>query len=129
VGSVLVYTAVAAIMFGISLPSFTAGLDLATYDRIPEVFKSLDSRLDKFQLTSSYGLFRRMTGVGGRPEIVIGRRRISSMFVVLLKIISLTYWRFHLTNYSLIDAFDEIGFAVKHRKTVLSFLEQIPYPD
>jgi hypothetical protein len=78
VGSVLIYTAVAAIMFGISLPSFTAGLDRATYDRIPELFKSLDSSLDRFQLTSSYGLFRRMTGVGGRPEIVIGRRRVSS---------------------------------------------------
>jgi hypothetical protein len=89
VGSVLVYTAVAAVMFGISLPSFTAGLDRATYDRIPEVFKYLDSRVDRFQLTSSYGLFRRMTGVGGRPEIVIGRRRVSSMFVVLLKIIKL----------------------------------------
>lgn len=23
------------------------------------------------QLTSSYGLFRRMTGVGGRPEVVL----------------------------------------------------------
>ncbi len=26
---------------------------------------------DRYQLVSSYGLFRRMTGVGGRPEVVI----------------------------------------------------------
>lgn len=27
--------------------------------------------VDRYQLTNSYGLFRRMTGVGGRPEVVI----------------------------------------------------------
>lgn len=27
--------------------------------------------VDRFQLVNSYGLFRRMTGVGGRPEVVI----------------------------------------------------------
>lgn len=26
---------------------------------------------DRYQLVNSYGLFRRMTGVGGRPEVVI----------------------------------------------------------
>ena len=26
---------------------------------------------DQYQLTASYGLFRRMTGVGGRPEVVV----------------------------------------------------------
>ena len=27
--------------------------------------------VDRYQLVNSYGLFRRMTGVGGRPEVVI----------------------------------------------------------
>ena len=27
--------------------------------------------VDRFQLVNSYGLFRRMTGVGGRPEVVV----------------------------------------------------------
>lgn len=27
--------------------------------------------VDRYQLVGSYGLFRRMTGVGGRPEVVI----------------------------------------------------------
>jgi hypothetical protein len=71
--TVLAYSAVASAMFGLSLPSFTAQLDRATYERVPQVFKSLDRTLDQFHLTSSYGLFRRMTGVGGRPEIIIGR--------------------------------------------------------
>lgn len=26
---------------------------------------------DRYQLVNSYGLFRRMTGVGGRPEVII----------------------------------------------------------
>jgi hypothetical protein len=29
------------------------------------------SRLDHLHLTNSYGLFRRMTGVGGRPEVIL----------------------------------------------------------
>lgn len=27
--------------------------------------------VDRYQLANSYGLFRRMTGVGGRPEVVL----------------------------------------------------------
>lgn len=27
--------------------------------------------VDRYQVVNSYGLFRRMTGVGGRPEVVI----------------------------------------------------------
>jgi len=65
------YILTAAVIFGISLPSFTGQLDRPTYDQIPKSIKSLDSMTSQFDLTSSYGLFRRMTGVGGRPEIVI----------------------------------------------------------
>ena len=35
------------------------------------VFKQLHDQTNDFHLTSSYGLFRRMTGVGGRPEVIL----------------------------------------------------------
>eukprot|EP00092_Neocalanus_flemingeri_P022033 GFUD01023898.1.p1 GENE.GFUD01023898.1~~GFUD01023898.1.p1 ORF type:complete len:639 (+),score=170.92 GFUD01023898.1:81-1997(+) len=69
--TVVLYCAVAAGMFGLSLPSYSGQLDRATYDRVPRELKNWDRRLDRLQLTSSYGLFRRMTGVGGRPEVII----------------------------------------------------------
>ena len=44
----------------------------------------------KFDITHSYGLFRRMTGVGGRPEIIIegsnsqeGPWKVSLSFLVI----------------------------------------------
>jgi len=68
---VILYCCVAAAMFGLSLPSYSGQLDRATYDRVPRVFKQWDRRLQRLHLTSSYGLFRSMTGVGGRPEVII----------------------------------------------------------
>ena len=84
--AVLAYSAVAAAMFGLSLPAFTCQLDRPTYDRVPQIFKAWDQSLDKFQLTSSYGLFRRMTGVGGRPEIIIGRNLVCGLFFFQIRI-------------------------------------------
>ena len=84
--AVLAYSAVAAAMFGLSLPAFTGQLDRPTYDRVPQIFKAWDQSLDKFQLTSSYGLFRRMTGVGGRPEIIIGRNLVCGLFFFQIRI-------------------------------------------
>ena len=40
--TVVLYMGVAVAMFGISLPSFTAGLDRETYNRVPAVFKHYD---------------------------------------------------------------------------------------
>eukprot|EP00061_Rhincodon_typus_P013292 g39578.t1 len=36
----------------------------------PEV-RQLYDMVDRYQLVNSYGLFRRMTGVGGRPEVMV----------------------------------------------------------
>jgi len=69
--TVLVYIVVSCLMFATSLPSFTGQLDRHTYDILPKYTKDLDKATDRFELTSSYGLFRRMTGVGGRPEIIL----------------------------------------------------------
>jgi len=68
---VLIYCLLGSAMFGLSLPSYSGQLDRATYDRVPKIFKQWDRRLGSLHLTSSYGLFRRMTGVGGRPEVIV----------------------------------------------------------
>ena len=43
----------------------------STSDALPRALKESDRSLGALQLTNSYGLFRRMTGVGGRPEVVL----------------------------------------------------------
>ena len=54
------------------LPKVSHGrLDQSFYHSLPAEIHSLQQSLDAYELTHSYGLFRRMTGVGGRPEIII----------------------------------------------------------
>ncbi|GAB1609574.1 lipase maturation factor 2-like isoform X1 [Argonauta hians] len=69
-GGVLVTAFVATIMFSISLVPYTS-LDVGTNSKLPTQLKSLHSRLQSVELTSHYGLFRVMTGKGGRPEVII----------------------------------------------------------
>jgi hypothetical protein len=67
---------IALFIFGISLPVFTRGVSQQvpsfaqkfTNDPVIQGATTLNYNL---QLVSSYGLFRRMTGVGGRPEVII----------------------------------------------------------
>ncbi|CAL4069830.1 unnamed protein product, partial [Meganyctiphanes norvegica] len=66
----LLYSMLAIVMFGISLVPYSV-LDRPTSQRVWPVFKSMYSQTDDFHLTSSYGLFRRMTGVDGRPEVIL----------------------------------------------------------
>ncbi|KAL3842617.1 hypothetical protein ACJMK2_020610 [Sinanodonta woodiana] len=66
----LIFGALAAWMFGISLVPYTS-LDTITHHRVPSSLRAWHDKLEPFQITSSYGLFRTMTGVGGRPEVVI----------------------------------------------------------
>ncbi|XP_018519395.1 lipase maturation factor 2a [Lates calcarifer] len=65
-----VFAAASAAMFTISLVPFSY-IEYDSHARLwPAVRKSYDL-VDRYQLVNSYGLFRRMTGVGGRPEVVI----------------------------------------------------------
>lgn len=41
---------------------------------------------DRYQLVNSYGLFRRMTGVGGRPEVVIEGSMDGNTWTVSLRV-------------------------------------------
>ena len=58
-------------MFSLSLPSYAGQLDRDTYDRIPSQFKVWHRKLSHLELHHSYGLFRSMTGIGGRPEVIL----------------------------------------------------------
>lgn len=65
-----VFCLATAAMFTISLVPFT----YVEYDSGARLWPGAHrayQAVDRFQLVNSYGLFRRMTGVGGRPEVVI----------------------------------------------------------
>uniref|UniRef100_A0A8C2WKR6 Lipase maturation factor n=1 Tax=Cyclopterus lumpus TaxID=8103 RepID=A0A8C2WKR6_CYCLU len=65
-----VFATAAAAMFTISLVPFTY-MEYDSNARLwPGVHRAYEL-VDRYQLVGSYGLFRRMTGVGGRPEVVI----------------------------------------------------------
>ncbi|XP_020483275.2 lipase maturation factor 2a [Labrus bergylta] len=64
------FAAATAAMFTVSLVPFTY-IEYDSNARLwPGVRQAYDL-VDRYQLVNSYGLFRRMTGVSGRPEVVI----------------------------------------------------------
>ncbi|KAJ8003120.1 hypothetical protein DPEC_G00166070 [Dallia pectoralis] len=65
-----VFGAAAVSMFAISLVPFTYIEYDSNASLWPGVRQGYDA-VSRYQLVNSYGLFRRMTGVGGRPEVVI----------------------------------------------------------
>ncbi|XP_038047006.1 lipase maturation factor 2-like [Patiria miniata] len=65
-----VFTSVAIYMFTISLVPHCMVDQTASANLSPEV-RQLHHNVQSFNLVHSYGLFRRMTGVGGRPEVVV----------------------------------------------------------
>lgn len=46
-------------------------VDYDSNARLWPAVRQAHETVDRYQLVNSYGLFRRMTGVGGRPEVVI----------------------------------------------------------
>ncbi|VDI84038.1 Hypothetical predicted protein [Mytilus galloprovincialis] len=67
----LVFGVLAVAMFCLSLVPYTNELDWKSNQKIPPVVRNVNEKVDPFQITSSYGLFRTMTGVGGRPEVIV----------------------------------------------------------
>ncbi|KAG7521962.1 hypothetical protein JOB18_010321 [Solea senegalensis] len=65
-----VFAAATAAMFTISLVPFTY-IEYDSNARLWPGVRRANEVVNRFQLVNSYGLFRRMTGVGGRPEVVI----------------------------------------------------------
>ncbi|KAJ8299618.1 hypothetical protein KUTeg_023678 [Tegillarca granosa] len=66
----VLFGAVAAGMFALSLVPHTV-IHRSSQSIIPPQVFDYKSKLQPFHITNSYGLFRRMTGVGGRPEVVV----------------------------------------------------------
>ncbi|XP_064399598.1 lipase maturation factor 2-like isoform X2 [Halichondria panicea] len=66
----LLFTMAVVLMFSISLPSFGV-LDRTFYSTIPSPLRTLHDSMDHFSVTNPYGLFRKMTGVDGRPELIV----------------------------------------------------------
>ncbi|KAI9529894.1 Lipase maturation factor 2 [Dissostichus eleginoides] len=65
-----VFAAATAAMFTVSLVPYSY-IEYDSHGKLwPGVRRAYDL-VDRFQLVNSYGLFRRMTGVSGRPEVVI----------------------------------------------------------
>nr|XP_033490744.1 lipase maturation factor 2a [Epinephelus lanceolatus] len=64
------FAAATAAMFTVSLVPFTY-IEYDSNARLWPGVRRAYELSDRFQLANSYGLFRRMTGVGGRPEVVI----------------------------------------------------------
>nr|XP_033814035.1 lipase maturation factor 2 isoform X2 [Geotrypetes seraphini] len=65
-----VFSTAAVGMFTISLVPYTY-IEFETNGNLWPAVHNMHNAVDKYQLVNSYGLFRRMTGVGGRPEIVV----------------------------------------------------------
>ncbi|NXX75362.1 LMF2 factor, partial [Urocolius indicus] len=65
-----VFATAAVGMFAISLVPFTY-IEHEAHGQLWPGLQRMFSAVERFQLASSYGLFRRMTGVGGRPEVVL----------------------------------------------------------
>ncbi|KAF7232774.1 hypothetical protein EG68_07947 [Paragonimus skrjabini miyazakii] len=57
------------LLFGSLVPLST--LDDKSVNKLPVGTRRIYQQLKPYQLTNSYGLFRRMTGVGGRPEVIL----------------------------------------------------------
>ncbi|XP_067656214.1 lipase maturation factor 2-like [Haliotis asinina] len=66
----VLFGAVAAGLFAISLVPHTV-IEGKSHRSLWPAVRQWHDRLEAFQVTNSYGLFRRMTGVGGRPEVII----------------------------------------------------------
>ncbi|GAA6225474.1 lipase maturation factor 2 [Lates japonicus] len=65
-----VFAAASAAMFTVSLVPFSY-IEYDSHARLWPAVRQTYDLVDRYQLVNSYGLFRRMTGVGGRPEVVI----------------------------------------------------------
>ncbi|KAK3744271.1 hypothetical protein QZH41_019939 [Actinostola sp. cb2023] len=57
-------------MFAISLVPYT-DIDYSTQQKVWPVIKRMEAKVHYLELVNAYGLFRSMTGVGGRPEVNI----------------------------------------------------------
>ncbi|PIO60724.1 hypothetical protein TELCIR_17772, partial [Teladorsagia circumcincta] len=46
-------------------------IDKSVYDSIPDALTKFYYQIDPYQIVNPYGLFRTMTGLNGRPEVIV----------------------------------------------------------
>lgn len=68
-GVVIVGTIGLALLFSSFVPF--ANLHGQSVEKLPVSIREIHNQLKPYHLTNGYGLFRRMTGVGGRPEVIL----------------------------------------------------------
>ncbi|KAM4747835.1 lipase maturation factor 2 isoform 2-T2 [Rhinophrynus dorsalis] len=66
----VIFSCTVVAMFTVSLVPYTYIEFESNGQLLPSVHRMFEL-VDRYQLANSYGLFRRMTGVGGRPEVVV----------------------------------------------------------
>ncbi|XP_011501020.1 PREDICTED: lipase maturation factor 2-like [Ceratosolen solmsi marchali] len=67
----LLYSTIVAFIFAVSVVPYTVSLYPKLNMTLPVQLKEIHSKINHLQLTNSYGIFRKITGVNGRPEIII----------------------------------------------------------
>jgi len=67
----LIMLPVCVFLFSISMVPFFQLQPTHEYNKLHSVLQEWHQYQSNFELCHSYGLFRRMTGVGGRPELVV----------------------------------------------------------
>lgn len=70
VGFVTFFSIITTGLFSVSLVEHTI-IDRTSQNNLWNVIKDWHTATRKYQIVNSYGLFRTMTGVGGRPEVVL----------------------------------------------------------
>ncbi|KAG8440131.1 hypothetical protein GDO86_006069 [Hymenochirus boettgeri] len=66
----VIFSCAAVAMFTVSLVPYTY-IDFESNSQLWPEIRHVFNSVNRYQLANSYGLFRRMTGVGGRPEVVV----------------------------------------------------------
>lgn len=67
----ILVSSVAIWLFCISTVPYSASLESESFRSLWPIVRKWHARVDHLHLVSAYGLFRVMTGVGGRPELII----------------------------------------------------------
>ncbi|XP_053319333.1 lipase maturation factor 2 [Spea bombifrons] len=65
-----IFSCAAVALFAVSLVPYTY-MEFESNGQLWPPVRQMFKAVDRYQLVNSYGLFRRMTGVGGRPEVVV----------------------------------------------------------
>ncbi|XP_014210138.1 lipase maturation factor 2 [Copidosoma floridanum] len=67
----VIINAVVIYIFALSIVPYTTSLYPKLNSTLPIQLKTQYKKMEPFHVVNSYGLFRKMTGVNGRPEIII----------------------------------------------------------